>query len=102
MVESAPLFIEHYCQGYVNCTAFNAVVAVLVIGLFASWFSGFFCFRFFNKHSLLVSDRTYAFIRTYKEHFGISSDSKALHDLVTFGCILAHDGRFDSAPQSDK
>ena len=37
MVESAPLFIEYYCQGYVNCDAFNAVVAILLICCFASW-----------------------------------------------------------------
>ena len=49
MVESAPLFIEYYCQGYVNCTAFNAVVAVLLICCFASWFCGFFCLRILKK-----------------------------------------------------
>ena len=45
MVESAPLFIEYYCQGYVNCDAFNAVVAVLLIACFGSWISALFLVR---------------------------------------------------------
>lgn len=42
MVESAPLFIEYYCQGYVNCIVFNAVVAILLIACLASWFAAYF------------------------------------------------------------
>ena len=37
MVESAPLFIEYCAQGYVNCDAFNAVIATLLIALIGTW-----------------------------------------------------------------
>lgn len=49
MVESAPLFIEYCCEGYMNIAAFKAVVAVLLICCVASWLCGFFCLRIFKK-----------------------------------------------------
>ena len=41
MVESAPLFIEYCAQGYVNCTAFNVIVGVLLFSLVVTWIAGF-------------------------------------------------------------
>ena len=40
MVESAPLFIEYCCEGYMNITAVNAIVFLAVVyPLIASTFS---------------------------------------------------------------
>lgn len=49
MVESAPLFIEYYCTSYVHCNAFWTVVGILVAGMIASWFSGFFCYQLWKR-----------------------------------------------------
>lgn len=40
MVESAPLFIEYCCQGYVNCFAFYAAVGALTFALVGTWIVG--------------------------------------------------------------
>ena len=56
MVESAPLFIEYCCQGYVNCDTFNAVIAILLICCFASWIGAYILLR--RALAEILPDRT--------------------------------------------
>lgn len=51
MVESAPLFIEYYCTGYVHCNAFWTVVGILVAGMISSWVCAFLCLRYWKRNS---------------------------------------------------
>lgn len=45
MVESAPMFIEYCAQGYINCDAFNAIVAIFVIAVVGTWFGVYILVR---------------------------------------------------------